>query len=40
MPEITTATQIGITWSAPSFNGGSTIVDYKIWYDNASGSTF
>jgi hypothetical protein len=36
----TNADQIGITWVAPVFDGGSPLIDYSIWYDDASGSTF
>lgn len=37
----TFADQISISWSAPVFNGGSEVIDYRIWYDNASdGATF
>jgi hypothetical protein len=39
-PAITLATQIGLTWNAPAFNGGSPI-DYRLWFDDAtSGTTF
>jgi hypothetical protein len=38
---VTTSTQIGLTWTAAVFDGGSEVIDYKIWYDNASsGVTF
>jgi hypothetical protein len=39
-PAITNAVQIGLTWQNPTFDGGSELIDYRIWYDNASGSTF
>lgn len=39
-PAITNAVQIGLTWQPPTFDGGSELIDYRIWYDNASGSTF
>jgi hypothetical protein len=32
--------QIGLTWLAPVFNGGATVLDYRIWTDSATGSTF
>jgi hypothetical protein len=33
--------QIAIQWNAPQFNGGSSVLDYRVWYDNASnGVTF
>jgi hypothetical protein len=39
--EVTSASQIGVTWEAPTFDGGSAIVDYRIWTDYASnGATF
>lgn len=37
VPEQTHANQIGLSWSAPVFIGGSEILGYQIWYDNASG---
>ena len=40
VPIVTTAYQIGLSWAAPQFNGGSPLIDYSIWYDNASGSNF
>ena len=37
----TNASQIGLTWTAPTFNGGSALIDYRIWYDNGfSGSIY
>lgn len=36
VPEITLADRIGLTWLAPVFDGGSAVLDYRIWYDNAS----
>lgn len=35
---VTRADRIGLEWVAPSFNGGSALVDYQLWYDDASGS--
>jgi hypothetical protein len=41
VPAITLANQIGLVWVAPNFDGGSPLLDYAIWYDNASnGATF
>ena len=38
---LTTSSSIGLSWVAPVFDGGSAVVDYAIWYDNAEpGSTF
>ena len=37
---ITSAYQIGLSWSAPDFNGCSAIIDYSIWYDNGTGLAF
>jgi Fibronectin type III domain len=34
---VTTATQIGLTWSAPTDDGGSIVIDYKIQIDSGSG---
>jgi hypothetical protein len=37
----TFANQISLEWVAPVFEGGSPVLDYTIWYDNASnGATF
>jgi hypothetical protein len=33
----TSSSQIALNWSPPTFNGGSKVLDYRIWYDNASG---
>ena len=35
-PAVTNSGIIGITWSAPSSNGGSSIIDYQISYRTAS----
>ena len=40
MPELTDFDTISLTWAAPAFDGGSPIINYKLWFDNASGSTF
>jgi len=37
---VTSASKIGLTWDPPSFNGGSPILDYRIWTDNGSISQF
>ena len=37
---ITNSVQIGLTWSDGVYNGGVPILDYVIFYDNASGTTF
>jgi hypothetical protein len=37
---ITSASQIGLTWLAPAFQGGSLVIDYRLLSDNASGSTY
>lgn len=36
--EQTTATQIGITWDEGVFNGGKTVTDYRITYDQGYNS--
>jgi hypothetical protein len=36
-PSITLANQIGLKWVAPTFNGGSSLIDYRIWFDDAQG---
>jgi hypothetical protein len=40
MTHITLQNQIGLSWSAPVFDGGSPIIDYRIWTDDATGTTF
>jgi hypothetical protein len=35
---ITSATTVGLTWSNGISNGGSVIIDYKVWYDQGTGS--
>jgi hypothetical protein len=34
---VTRANKIGISWTAPIFEGGSSITDYQVYYDNANG---
>ena len=29
---ITNANQIGLVWVAPAFDGGSQLLDYRLWY--------
>ena len=36
----TSSNQITLAWTAPIFDGGSLLLDYRLWFDNASGSTF
>jgi len=38
-PAQTNAYQIGLSWTTPTFDGGSPVIDYRIWYDNANGGT-
>jgi hypothetical protein len=40
VPEITSGSQIGLAWDIPANDGGSEILDYAIWFDNATGETF
>jgi hypothetical protein len=35
---VTRADRIGLSWVAPVFTGGVELLDYRLWYDNASGS--
>jgi hypothetical protein len=37
-PLVTSATQIGLTWSDGTSNGGSAIIDYRIYYDKSTGT--
>lgn len=32
MPEITTLSQIGLSWDEGAANGGSPVIDYRVWY--------
>jgi hypothetical protein len=39
--EITDSDSIGLSWSSPVFDGGSALIDYRIWFDDATnGVTF
>jgi hypothetical protein len=40
VPSITANDRIGLSWTTPIFEGGSALIDYKLWYDNSSGSTW
>jgi Fibronectin type III domain len=37
---ITNGSQIGLSWNAGVSNGGSSVIDYRIWSDQASGVFF
>lgn len=37
--EITLDDRIGVSWEDGVSNGGSTIIDYQIWFDDASGDS-
>jgi hypothetical protein len=32
----TTLSSAGLSWSAPSFNSGSPIIDYRVWTDDVT----
>jgi len=36
VPSITTAYQIGLTWTEGAYNGGSPVLDYKVSYKSVS----
>lgn len=36
-PITTTTTQVGLLWSRGTSDGGSPILDYRIWYDQGIG---
>jgi len=36
VPTITLRDQIGLSWSPPVFNGGSAVIDYRIWFDDST----
>lgn len=38
VPEKTSRSTIGLAWDAPSFNGGSPLIDYRLWTDESGGS--
>lgn len=38
--EVTNRNTIGLDWEAPVFDGGSALLDYSVWYDNALGGDF
>jgi hypothetical protein len=37
---VTDANKIGLTWAKPVFDGGSALIDYRIFFDDATGFTF
>ena len=37
---ITSGSQVGLQWTAPAFEGGSPVVSYRVWFDNATGSVW
>lgn len=39
VPQITTATQIGLTWQAGPESGGTPVLDYTILYDQGLGAS-
>jgi hypothetical protein len=32
------AATVGLSWTAPSFDGGSAVIDYRLWSDTVSSS--
>jgi hypothetical protein len=38
-PEVTLRDRCGLTWTAPTFDGGDTILDYRVWYDSGRGDS-
>lgn len=40
VPAITNKSQIGLTWTAPTFVGGTPLIDYRIWSDQGTGTTY
>lgn len=38
MPSITLADRIGLVWVPPVFSGGAPILDYRLWFDDATGT--
>lgn len=37
---LTSYNQIGLKWDAPEFDGGSQIIDYRVWTDRGLGGQF
>jgi len=40
VPAQTTGTQIGLTWSDGSNNGGTPVIDYRVSFNGGSGSVY
>jgi hypothetical protein len=38
--DVTNAFQIGLVWTAAGFDGGSPVLDFRVWFDNAEGGEF
>jgi len=38
IPSITSASVIGMSWNQGVFNGGSAVIDYRISWDQGTGS--
>ena len=38
LPEVTSANQIGITWTDGKSDGGAAVIDYRIQYDQSTGT--
>lgn len=34
---VRTATNIGLAWNEGAANGGTPVIDYRVWYDQAIG---
>lgn len=40
VPELTTATQIGLVWEDGAFDGGKPVLDYKLYWDRGEGLAY
>ena len=41
VPLLTNNVKNGLQWSRPTFDGGSSVIDYRLWSDQGSnGATF
>ena len=41
LPLLTNNVRNGLQWSKPAFDGGSSVIDYRLWSDQGSnGATF
>lgn len=40
-PDVTSVNQIKVMWDPPTFDGGTAVLYYRLWFDDATdGATF